>query len=68
MKPRPSPPWLNLLNAMEKEWRESEIEHGRNPDPYIEELLRQAHKWSPDQEAAGQSQKRASTPSHAALH
>jgi hypothetical protein len=40
-----SPPWLELLNALQKEWRESEIELGRDPDGYIESVLREAGKW-----------------------
>jgi hypothetical protein len=41
------PPWYHLLNALQKEWRESEIEKGGDPDPYIERLLWQAEKWPP---------------------
>ena len=40
-----TPPWFGLLNALQKEWRETEIESGRNPDPYIERLLRETGKW-----------------------
>jgi len=39
------PPWLALLNALQKEWRESEIQLGRNPDGTIEAVLRDAGKW-----------------------
>ena len=41
----PAPPWLHLLNALHKDWRESEIELGRDPDPVIERLLHEAGKW-----------------------
>jgi hypothetical protein len=40
-----SPPWLDLLNALQKEWRESEIQLGRDPDSYIENVLREAGRW-----------------------
>jgi hypothetical protein len=40
-----APPWIDALNAMQKEWREIEIERGRNPDPEIEKLLRETGKW-----------------------
>jgi hypothetical protein len=40
-----APPWFDLLNAMQKEWREIELEHGRNPDPYIERLLSENGRW-----------------------
>jgi hypothetical protein len=39
------PPWLALLNAMQREWRESEIQLGRDPDGYIETVLRESGKW-----------------------
>ncbi len=39
------PPWLDLLNALQKEWRDYEIQFGRNPDGYIERLLRETGKW-----------------------
>jgi hypothetical protein len=41
------PPWMHLLMPMQKAWRESEILKGRNPDPYIEEKLREAGVWPP---------------------
>jgi len=40
-----TPPWLPLLNAMEQEWRNCEIEQGRNPDRYIERILFQSGRW-----------------------
>lgn len=41
-----SPPaWLPLLNSLHRDWREAEILKGRNPDPYIEQQLRQTGKW-----------------------
>ncbi len=45
MEPHRPPPWLDLLNALQKEWRESEIQFGRNPDTAIEAVLREAGKW-----------------------
>jgi len=46
MEARPAyPAWHHLLNAMQKEWRESEIEKGNDPDSYIERVLWQAEKW-----------------------
>ncbi|HWU55499.1 MAG TPA: hypothetical protein VN175_08350 [Rhizomicrobium sp.] len=46
----PTPPWLDLLNALQKEWREFEIEHGRDPDPCIEKSLSEAGRWRPSSE------------------
>ena len=43
----PNPPWLPLLNALHKEWREAEILKGRNPDPEIELHLFKVGKWPP---------------------
>ena len=43
----PSPPWLYLLAAPWRAWRESQIMKGRNPDTYIEEQLVEAGKWPP---------------------
>jgi hypothetical protein len=34
------PPWIDQLNALQSEWREAELLRGRDPDPYIENLLR----------------------------
>lgn len=45
MEPHRPPPWLDLLNALQKEWRESEIQFGRNPDTAIEAVLRETGKW-----------------------
>jgi hypothetical protein len=39
------PPWLPLLNAMHRDWRDSEILKDHNPDPIIEARLREAGKW-----------------------
>lgn len=44
------PPWLPLLNALQKDWWESEILKDHNPDPIIEAYLRQAGKWPADRE------------------
>jgi hypothetical protein len=41
----PTPPWLYLLNALHKDWREGEILRGRNPDPHIEKYLSEAGRW-----------------------
>lgn len=39
------PPWLAFLNAIQRDWRESEILKGNNPDPLIEARLRESGKW-----------------------
>jgi hypothetical protein len=39
------PPWLHLLKPFDRNWREKEIAKGRNPDPYIEQQLREAGVW-----------------------
>lgn len=39
------PPWLFLLDDMQKAWREKEILKGRDPDSYIEQRLIEAGKW-----------------------
>jgi len=44
---RPDPPWLSLLNALHKDWRDAEILKGHNPDPEIEIELFKAGKWPP---------------------
>lgn len=41
----PNPPWLRVLNAMELEWRDGEIEKGRNPDVFLDEVLRRTERW-----------------------
>lgn len=48
----PAPPWFDILNAMQEEWRETKIEQGRDPDPYIERLLCDAGKWPPSRRPA----------------
>lgn len=45
-----NPPWLFLLEPMQKAWREKEIGKGRNPDPYIEQKLKEAGVWPPQNE------------------
>lgn len=40
------PPWLFLLDPMERGWREKQLLKGRNPDSYIEKQLIEAGKWS----------------------
>jgi hypothetical protein len=39
------PAWLPLLNAIQKDWRDHEILKGHDPDPLIEERLRETGKW-----------------------
>ncbi|MFG1297489.1 hypothetical protein [Xanthobacter variabilis] len=41
----PAPAWLGLLTWEQREWRRTQILRGRNPDPYIEERLREAGSW-----------------------
>jgi hypothetical protein len=43
----PSTPWLHLLEPHWREWRRSQHLKGRNPDPYIEQQLRDAGAWPP---------------------
>ena len=50
---RSAPPWLSLLNALHREWRESQIQRGGDPDAYIEKNLREAGRWpQPDSKRA----------------
>ena len=44
----PSPPWLHLLDPINRGLREKEIGKGRDPDPYIEKQLREAGVWPPN--------------------
>ena len=39
------PAWLPLLNALQQDWRVSEILKGHDPDPLIEARLRDTGKW-----------------------
>jgi hypothetical protein len=39
------PPWIHLLDALQRGWREKEIGRGRDPDPHIERELRKAGVW-----------------------
>jgi hypothetical protein len=41
----PPPPWLHLLDDMQRGGREKQIGKGRDPDKYIEERLREAGVW-----------------------
>jgi hypothetical protein len=41
----PSPPWLYLLNALEKDWRMAEILKDHDPDPGLEKQLRIKGLW-----------------------
>lgn len=44
----PSEPlWLHLLTPAQQDWREKQIQKGRNPDAYIEAELREGGKWPP---------------------
>jgi hypothetical protein len=43
----PSAPWLHLLEPQWRAWREHQFLKGRNPDPYIEDQLREAGRWPP---------------------
>ena len=43
----PDPPWLHLLDAANRAWREDQFMKGRNPDSFIESKLRDAGKWPP---------------------
>lgn len=45
--PNGPPPWVHLLSQQQRDWRASQILKGRNPDPYIEEQLRDAGDWPP---------------------
>lgn len=42
-----SPPWLYLLNALQKDWRTAELLKDRNPDPLLERQLRERGDWPP---------------------
>jgi hypothetical protein len=44
-KALPTPPWLYLLNALQKDWREAEISKGRNPDLHIAKQLHEEGRW-----------------------
>lgn len=39
------PPWLHLLDPMQRAWREKQILKGRDPDAYIVSRLKEAGKW-----------------------
>ncbi len=45
MDDKSPPPWLHLLEPMQRAWRLKEIGKGRDPDPYIEKKLREAGAW-----------------------
>jgi hypothetical protein len=47
MTPRYNPPWLYLLNALQVEWRTSQILKDQNPDPDLEKHLRDKGVWPP---------------------
>ncbi len=46
----PDPPWLYLIDFMNRGWREKQILKGRNPDPYMEQKLVEAGIWPPKNE------------------
>lgn len=45
-----TPPWLHLLNALEKEWRTAEILKDRDPDAFLEKHLRATGAWPDGQQ------------------
>ena len=47
LSPHLNPPWLHLLNALQKEWRTGELLKDRNPDPFLEDQLRAQGAWPP---------------------
>lgn len=46
------PPWLHLLTPLQAGWREKQILNGRDPDPYIEQQLKEAGIWPVANDAA----------------
>ena len=42
-----NPPWLHLLNALQKEWRMAQILKDHDPDPELEKHLRAKGAWPP---------------------
>ena len=55
MTPRYNPPWLHLLNALQKDWRTSQILKDHNPDPDLEKQLRAKGVWPPAAERISQA-------------
>jgi hypothetical protein len=47
MQTQSPPPWLDRLNAMQKEWRLSELLQGRNPDAALDRYFRAREHWPP---------------------
>ena len=45
--PQGRPPWLHLIDAPNRAWREKQIAMGRDPDPYMEQQLKKAGVWPP---------------------
>ncbi len=45
------PPWLYLLDHMNRGWREKELGRGRDPDSYIESKLIEAGVWPPKKDS-----------------
>ena len=45
VNPDGPPPWLRLLNPLQRAWRETQILKGRDPDSHIERELRRAGRW-----------------------
>ena len=64
----PDPPWLDLLNALQSEWRLTEILRDRNPDPYLETQLRANGVWPRGQDSASHSSYAAMLRQHVAMH
>lgn len=49
----PSVPWLHLLSPEGRRWREHQHLKGRNPDPFLEQQLRDAGQWPPKPKKKG---------------
>ena len=58
MTPRYNPPWLHLLNALQKDWRTSQILKDHNPDPDLERQLRAKGLRPPPADRLSQTRER----------
>ena len=58
MTPRYNPPWLHLLNALQKDWRTTQILKDHNPDPDLERQLRAKGVWPPPPDRLSQAVER----------
>jgi hypothetical protein len=45
------PPWLYLVDDAGRAWREKQLAKGRDPDPYMEKVLREQGIWPPADKA-----------------